>query len=119
MELALGEGEAVRPYFAQVLMIAAILFLSGAFWSLVGFTFSSLTMSKYMAYASPFISYYILIILHERYFEKLYVLYPKEWLFPSDAWVLGNLGVILLLAELMAVVSLAFVITAKRRLGHV
>lgn len=119
MELALAQGETAQPYFAQMLMIAATLFLSGAFWSLVGFTFASLTMSKYMAYASPFILYYVLIILHERYFEKLYVLYPKEWLFPSDSWVLGSLGVILLLAELTAVISLAFAITAKRRLGNV
>lgn len=119
MELALEEGEIAQPYFAQVLMIAATLFLSGAFWSLVGFTFAALTMSRYMAYASPFILYYVLIILNERYFRDLFVLYPKEWLFPSDVWVLGNLGVILLLAELMAIVSLAFTITAKRRLSNV
>jgi len=119
MELALKEGAAVQPYFAQVLMIAATLFLSGVFWSLVGFTFAALTMSSYMAYASPFILYYVLIILHERYFENLYTLYPKEWLFPSDAWVLGSLGVILLLAELTAAISLTFAITAKRRLANV
>jgi hypothetical protein len=100
-------------------MIAATLFLSGAFWSLVGFTMSALTMNRYMAYASPFILYYVLIILHERYFDKLYVLYPKEWLFPSDAWVMGSFGVILLLAELTAAISLAFAVTARRRLASV
>ncbi len=119
MELAPDEGAVTQPYFAQVLMSAATLFLSGAFWSLAGFTFAALTMSKYMAYASPFIIYYVLIILHERYFENLYILYPKEWLFPSDAWILGSLGVILFLAELTAIVSLAFAITAKRRLANV
>lgn len=119
MELALGEGETAQPYLAKVLMAAATLFLSGALWSLTGFTFASLTMSRYMAYASPFILYYVLIILNERYFENLYVLYPKEWLFPSDFWVLGSLGVILLLTELTAIISLAFVITAKRRLSNV
>lgn len=119
MELALGEGAIVQPYLAQLLMTSATLFLSGAFWSLVGFTFASLTMSKYMAYASPFILYYVLIILHERYFENLYILYPKEWLFPSDAWVLGSFGVIILLAELTAIMSILFAISAKRRLSHV
>lgn len=119
MELALGEGGIAQPYLAQLLMISATLFLSGAFWSLVGFTFASLTMSKYMAYASPFILYYVLIILHERYFENLYILYPKEWLFPSDAWGLGSFGVMLLLAELTAIMSILFAITAKRRLSHV
>ena len=119
MELALGSGLTAPPYFAQVLMIAATLFVSGVFWSLMGCTLAALTMSKYMAYASPFIMYYVLIILHERYFKQLYVFYPKEWLFPSDSWVLGSLGVILLLAVQTAIVCLAFIITAKRRLANV
>lgn len=118
MELALAKNQTAQPYFAQVLMAAATLFLSGVFWSLVGFTFAALTMSKYMAYASPFIMYYVMIILHERYFEELYVFYPKEWLFPKG-WIMGSFGVILLLAELTAVVCLAFVIIAKRRLRNV
>lgn len=119
MELAPGEGEAVQPYFTQLLLKAAILFCSGAFWSLVGFTFSAATQSKYMAYASPFIFYYVFIILHERYFERVYVLYPKEWLFPSASWVLGGFGVILLLTLLSAIVSLCFALVAQRRLENV
>ena len=119
MELALTKEEIAQPYFAKMILVSFTLFLSGAFWSLVGFTFAALTMSKYMAYASPFILYYVLIILHERYFETLYVFYPKEWLFPSDAWVMGSFGVILLLAELTAIVSLAFTHVAKRRLANV
>jgi hypothetical protein len=119
MELTLAKGETAQPYFAQLLLKSAILFFSGAFWSLVGFTFAAATQSKYMAYASPFILYYVLIILNERYFENLYVLYPKEWLFPSDKWVLGGFGVIILLAILSAIMSLCFAIIAKRRLENV
>lgn len=119
MELALAPGEIAQPYFAQLLMKAALLFFSGAFWSLVGFTFSAVTMNKYMSYASPFILYYVLIILNERYFPALYVFYPKEWLFPSEDWVLGSLGVILLLIELTAILCLWFTIVAKRRLANV
>ena len=119
MELALGPEETAQPYFAQLLLKAATLFFSGAFWSLLGFTFAAMTMSKYMAYASPFILYYVLIILNERYIKDLYVLYPKEWLLPSDTWVLGGFGVILLLIELSVIVCLAFAIIAKRRLSNV
>jgi hypothetical protein len=119
MELALSEGETAQPYLAKLLTVAATLFFSGAFWSLVGFTFAAATQSKYMAYASPFILYYVLIILNERYFENLYVLYPKEWLFPSDKWVLGGLGIIILLILLSAITSLCFAIIAKRRLENV
>ena len=119
MEFALGEDEMAQPYLAELLMAAFALFFSGAFWSLTGFTFAAATNSRYMAYASPFIIYYVLIILHERYFENLYILYPKEWLLPSDAWVLGGFGVMLLLLELTVIVSLLFTITAKRRLSNV
>lgn len=117
MEMALTENEIAQPYLAQLLLKSATLFFSGAFWSLVGFTFAAMTMSKYMAYASPFILYYVLIILHERYFENFYVLYPKEWLSPSDSWVLGGFGVIILLIILSAIMSLCFSIVAKRRLA--
>jgi uncharacterized protein YceK len=119
MELALTPEETAQPYFAQLLMTAVTLFFSGAFWSLAGFMFAALTMNRYMAYASPFILYYVLIILNERYFNDLYVLYPKEWLFPSDTWVMGGFGVILLLAELSAAVCLGFAIVAERRLSNV
>lgn len=119
MELALEPDEAARPYFAQLLSRAVMFFFSGAFWSLTGFAFAALTMSRYMAYASPFILYYVLIILSERYFDGLYVLYPKEWLLPSEAWTLGSFGVILLLAELMLLLCLGFTIVAKRRLSNV
>lgn len=119
MELALTEDQLAQLWFAQLLLKAATLFFSGAFWSLVGFTFAALTMSKYMAYASPFIIYYVLIILNERYFKDLYVLYPKEWLFPSDVWVMGGFGVIALLCVLCAILCLAFAHIAERRIANV
>lgn len=119
MEAALEPGQTAAPYLAQILTKTLTLFLSGAFWSLTGFTLASLTMSRYMAYASPFVLYYVLIILHERYFADFFVLYPKEWLMLSQPWVLENLGVWILLLVLSAVVSLLFGITAKRRLENV
>ncbi|GHT86143.1 hypothetical protein FACS18947_5730 [Bacteroidia bacterium] len=117
MELALTEGQTAEPYLAQLIMKAFILAISGMFWSLIGFTFAALTMNRYMAYASPLILYYVLIILHERYFEWLYVLYPKEWLFPANEWTLGDLGIILLIIELALITGLWFAIIAKRRLN--
>jgi len=119
MEAALMEGEAAQPYFAELLTRSLLFFFSGAFWSILGMTFATLTNSKYMAYASPFILYYVLIILNERYFDALYVLYPKEWLNPSDFWVMGIFGVILLLLELSLIVSLAFGFTAGRRIRQI
>lgn len=92
--------------------------LSGSFWALVGMLFATLTGSKYMAYASPFVIYYVLIILYERYFDKLYITYPKEWLNPSDKWMYGDWGVVILLFELTAIAALATGFAVKRRLSE-
>ena len=119
MEFALMEDQMAQPWLAQFLIKAVTLLFSGAFWSLLGFTFAAMTMSKYMAYASPFIIYYVLIILNERYFGDLYVLYPKEWLFPSNAWVLGGFGVIILQMVLCAILCLVFAHIAQRRIANV
>jgi len=119
MEAALEPDQTAQPYFAEILTKTLTLFLSGAFWSLTGFTLASMTMSRYMAYASPFVMYYVLIILHERYFADFYVLYPKEWLAVSEPWVMQNLGVWVQLLLLSVVISLLFGMTAKRRLENV
>ena len=117
MEAPLEEGMTARHYLAEMISHAALFFLSGAFWALIGMTFSALTNSRYMAYASPFIFYYILIILNERYFPDLYILYPKEWLIPSEFWVLGSLGVVIWLMELGIIMALVFIYAAKRRIN--
>ena len=94
----------------------AMLFGSGCFWSLVGLLLASLTNSRYMAYAGPFVVCYVLIILYERYFDSLYVLYPREWLNPSELWVLGAWGVAILLIVLSGVLGCIFAFWARRKL---
>lgn len=105
-------------YFAQILLKAFVFFLSGAFWSLTGALMSCITMSKYMAYASPFIIFYILVILNERYIKELYVLNPKDWLSPNALWPGEAWGVILILIELIFIVSLVFSLHVSRRLSN-
>lgn len=94
-------------------------FFSGAFWALVGMTASALFKSRYMAYASPFILYYILIILYERYFDFLHLIYPKEWIYLQHNWPMGTFGVVIFLLELSVIVSCVFAYTARRRIGNV
>lgn len=89
---------------------------SGALWSAVGLLLGTVTGSKYMAYASPFVLYYVLIILHERYLPDLFILYPKEWIAPSAHWQFGVTGVLLLVGELTVLASLGFFVVAGRRL---
>lgn len=118
-EAALPEGMTAPDSFSMILERVLLMFCSGAFWSLVGLTFATLTNSKYMAYASPFTIYYLLIILYERYFDTMYVLYPKEWLNPSSAWMWGSTGVIIMLLEFTVVMCLIFCVAAKRRISQI
>ncbi len=119
MELALGPGETAAYTCWMLLEVSVRFFFAGMVWALLGFTLAALTMSRLMAFVSPFIACYLLIILKERYFDSLMVLYPKEWLFPSDKWVLGSFGVVLVLNELITILCLCFALTAQRRLSHV
>ncbi len=110
------------PDFVSLLPVllgrALVTSLCAALWSLAGLAFSAATLSVHMAYASPFILYYVLVILHARYFPGLPVLSPQEWLNPVRAWPGGGWGVALLVAELAAVAALSFSAAAHRRLAH-
>ena len=116
MELAPEEGM-IQPLFPTVLGSACIFFLCGSLWSLVGALFASVTMSRYMAYASPFIIYYVLVILSERYLKTIYVLNPKEWLRASEIWPGGGWGDALMLVVLIAAVSLGLAVSITRRIS--
>jgi hypothetical protein len=119
MEATLKSGEIPVNYLAEITGKVAICMFSGAFWSVLGMTFAALTNSRYMAYASPFVVYYVLIILHERYFPNFFVLYPKEWLNSQSEWMFGNWGVVLLLTELTVLASFCFWAAAKKRLASI
>lgn len=118
MENPISKDVTTYMFYADFMKRIVLVFLSGAFWSLCGLTLATMTCSKYMAYASPFIIYYVLIILYERYFDKFYVFYPKEWINPSDKWILGDWGVIILLLGLILAISTIFYFTVKRRISQ-
>lgn len=94
-----------------------LLFLNGGLWAVVGMTMSTIMESKYIAYASPFIVYYLLVILYERYFPKAWLLYPKNWLDP-EIWPYGIGSAALFLLELTFLCGLVFYIRGKRRLEN-
>ena len=90
-----------------------LLFFTGAFWSLIGMTAAALANSKHMAYATPFIFFYVLVILSERYFKGIPFLNPKIWMDPAtEIW---GIGILLILS---VSVSLAFLYSAGRRLRN-
>jgi len=91
--------------FFDIAVQTYIYFFSGIFWSLVGFMLAALTMNRFIAYVSPFIFYYVLIIVYERYL-------PIEAIYPKDWYLIEPL--ILSLA-----IGVCFTFFAKRRLHHV
>lgn len=102
--------------FTDLVSRAFLFFLSGALWALVGGIFATMTMSKYMAYAAPFVFYYVLVIISDRYLSDIYVLNPQEWINPSDAWVNEMGGAALIVAELIIIMSIAYGYLIQRRL---
>ena len=105
-------------YFRELLSVCWRFFLSSGLWALAGLTLSSLMESRYIAYGAPFILYYVLIILYERYFDRMYILYPKEWLTPGEAWVLGAWSVTPLLLEIMAILTMIFGGAVKKKVSE-
>ena len=100
-----------RKYITGKLVAAAVsgglvtLSFSGMLWALIGLTLASVTTNRYMAYTSPFILYYLLIILHERYFRSIPLISPHEWTLP-------------ICLALISVTCAAFALYAERRLKH-
>lgn len=119
LEAVPGKGETISAFYVDTLYSMIMLFISGGFWSLVGMTIASYSESKYMAYASSFVIYYILIIIKERYFDSVYILYPKEWIIPSEAWTMGRAGVFIIVCELTLLFVLLFYGVAKRKIDNV
>ena len=116
MESAAGVSAEVSSSIGELFLKGLLFFCSGAFWSMTGMVAAVWTGSKYTAYASPFVIYYVLIILHERYLGSMHVLYPKEWTAPSEYWMYGEMGVILFMTELALMAALCFWLAAKKYL---
>ena len=88
---------------------------NGGLWAVIGMAMSTIMESKYIAYASPFILYYLLVILYERYFPKAYLLYPKNCLNP-EIWPYGLWSGVLFLLEITMLFAILFYVRGKRRL---
>ena len=94
-------------------------FLDGALFALIGLLSAAVTESRYMAWTVPFVSYYLLVILTERYFPSLYALDPNEWLSPGPSWQVGILGPAVIMGEFICILVLVSGSLMQRRLEDV
>lgn len=101
----------------EILLKTTLFFLQGGCWALVGMLLSSIADSVYMAYAGPFILYYVLIILQERYLKKLTLLNPQSYLTLEGYWPLkGRSALIVLLVLFILLLLVLYVIEYERML---
>lgn len=107
---------AVESRIPDIILRCFLFFLSGAMWASVGLLCSSLTQNVYLAYAAPFIFYYVLIILQERYFRSTFMLNPKNYLTMQGAWPLEGKSAALTLFMLVVILQLVFYMTSQTEL---
>ncbi|MDE7067329.1 MAG: ABC transporter permease, partial [Schaedlerella arabinosiphila] len=108
-----GGGPAFSTVLLQVLVSFPRGFLNGALWAMVGGFAAIVTRSRYLAYAVPFVLYYVLSVFQERYFRRFLFLNPRYWMAPV---YFNDLICILILLALCALTGFLFIRALKRRL---
>ena len=74
-----------------------------------------LTRNHYLAYAMPFVLYYVLTLFQSRYYPELYFLSPRYWAAPG---YYGNLFCITVLSGLCIGCACGLILAVKRRLDY-
>lgn len=111
-----GNQEDFSMLVTAMIKVICRFFCVGAFETIIGLTVSAKLINRYMAWLAPFIVTYLLIIICERYFASCKILYPKEWLNPSESWPLQGWSVCLWLILLIVLFSWMFVKNAQIKL---
>lgn len=93
--------------------------LIGGIMAEVSGIFAAVSENYYMAYGLPFVSYYMLIILKERYFTEFYALYPAEWVKCQQDWGVDGTGIWMFLAVFSVVVMLLHSLLLYGRLQEI
>lgn len=98
----------VESVFVKIIGRIGLYGLAGALWAMVGMLCSTITMNSYMAYASPFILYYVLIILQERHARDYFMLNPQNYLTLEGKWPFGGWSAAITMLVLLIAVMLGF-----------
>lgn len=93
--------------------------LAGGILANVSAALAALTRSVYMAYGLPFVIYYFLVILRERYLEGLYCISPKEWILAEEYWGPSGGGLPLFLLALLGVTAALHGLALSRSIEEV
>lgn len=99
-------GEIHSDMFLEAFLLLIRISMIGGIISEVSGIFSAAFCNYFMAYGMPFVCYYLLIILKERYLSEFYAFYPVEWIKCQQYWGDDNGGIWVFLVFLSAAVML-------------
>lgn len=118
IQAALKADESAPYYIQSIFKTLSLMFLNCSLWAMMGLVLATLTMNRYVAYSGSFIIFYLLVILYERYFPTLYVIYPKEWISPGSFTQLNGFALPLFLVEIIIILCLFFASLCERRFNN-
>lgn len=96
-----------------------LIFMSGALWAVTAALLAAASKSNYVAYGGSFVIYYLLVILHERYFKELYCLYPYEWIKCEHTWIFERSGIVIMLSGIILIIILLYYGILRRCMENV
>jgi hypothetical protein len=108
-------GVAMVGTMFSLFQAIVLVFLNACFWAMVGGMAAAVIRNKYIAYACPFILYYVASSFQQRFYGAHYVLSPQEWIMPGHTnWYL----IFSMVIGLCAVASAALLLLMKWRLKN-
>ena len=99
-------------YYTDLFGRAVVLILNGSFYAMFGGMIAAFSNNKYMAYAAPFIFYYVVSTLFSAYLSDYPLLNPKEWLMMNTSSIFVVLVIVLILN---IIAFLAYFVVIERR----
>ncbi len=96
----------------QMWSLCLVIFLSGAFFSLIGAILGLLFGNRYMTFGGAFMICYLMIIVSSRYMTSVYVLNPREWMTTGDYF-----GCAAFLGEMCVIMSLLYGQLIQKKIG--
>ena len=90
--------------FDALRLLGRICLVGGIFAEVSGI-FAAVFRNYYMAYGLPFVCYYLLVIVKERYLPGMYALYPGEWMAVEGYWGADGSGIWWLLLAVTAALA--------------
>lgn len=103
----------------KLILILLRISIIGGIIATVSGILGTVFLNYYMAYGLPFVMYYLLVIIKERYLEKLYTIYPIEWMTPKNYWGKGNWGLWAYLVIIYLIVIVIYKLVLDHRLQEV